>query len=45
MTTLDQQRAQNALEKVSEVAGEDYKKEYRSYVRALPMNLRIQGLG
>ncbi len=43
--TLDQQRAKHALARVREVADENYKTQYRAYVRSLPLQLTMNGLG
>ncbi len=45
--TLDQQRAENALSQVREVAGMNAEGRgyYRSYVQSLPADIVMQGLG
>jgi len=42
--TLDQQRAQHALQKIKEIQGEDYG-HYVSYVSSLPATIVMNGLG
>lgn len=43
--TLDQQRAHHALQRVTSHADAVYKKEYRAYVRSLPLQIIMSGLG
>ncbi len=43
--TLDQLRAKHALAQVQTVTGESWRSDYRSYVRGMPLTLRLNGLG
>jgi CRISPR-associated protein Cmr5 len=45
MQTLEQGRAYFAYEQVQSVAGERYDKEYKAYVKKIPMLIKTNGLG
>lgn len=45
MQTLEQGRAYFAYQQVQSVAGEGYDKEYKAYVKKIPMLIKTNGLG
>ena len=43
--TIEQKRAKHALGKIQDIIKSEYKKEYLSYVKALPANILQNGFG